>query len=272
VSAASTNAPPVIPAQQYLAHLPADAYGELALAKLFAAGTATYVPVGDGTGYPVLFHSLPELNWLASQLWGGKTFRIVSGATQPNGDPIVRLDNKIIKTPEGSLLNLFDAYVTRNTVAEENVGINAKGEHVPAPTGALAPVKVSFLKEAVEIDGKPSVLLNYFDDKTLPIIRRILDEIREVDGVNCKGLFLGRAHVRRCTSLNCGEAPSAIVDSIESLTLDTRWQWNFWTYFLLNFGQGNGGTCDLGPAIKAAQAQLQSEGYDAQLPAPPAAN
>src|SRR5207253_4009556 len=127
-------------------------YGELALGKLFAGGTATYVPVGDGTGYPVLFHSVPELNWLASQLWGGKTFRVTSGATQPNGDPIVRLDNKIIKTPEGGLFNLFDAYVTRNTIGEELVGTNSRGEKVPSPTGALAPAKVSFLKEPVLID------------------------------------------------------------------------------------------------------------------------
>jgi hypothetical protein len=264
--------PPVTATMQYLAHLPADAYGELALGKLFANGTATYVPVGDGTGYPVLFHSIPELDALASQLWGGKTFRVVSGATQPNGDPIVELDNKIIKTPDGGLFNLFNAYVTRNPISQEPIGKNGKGEVVPAPVGALAPVKVSFLKEGVFIDDKPSVWLNYFGDTTLPIIRRILDEIREIDGVNCKGLFLGRAHVRRCTSWSCGEVPSAIVDDIESWTTDTRYQWNFWTYFILNFGQPAGQTCDISAAIQTAQAQLRAQGYDVTLPALPASN
>jgi hypothetical protein len=270
-TAAATSLPPVTPAMTYLAHLPADKYGELALGKLFAAGTATYVPVGDGTGFPVLFHSVPELNFLASQLWGGKTFRVTSGQTQPNGDPIVRLDNKIIKTPEGGLFNLFNAYVTRNLITDEAVGKNSKGEVVPPPVGALAPAKVSFLKEPVVIDDKPSIWLNYFEDKTLPIIRRILDEIREVDAVNCPGLFLGRAHVRRCTTFNCGEAPSIIVDSIESFSADTRYQWNFWTYFILNFGQPAGSSCDIGAAVAKAEAALQSEGYDVALPATPVA-
>jgi hypothetical protein len=269
---AADPSPPITAPMTYLAQLPADAYGELALGKLFANGSVTYVPVGVGTGYPVLFHSVPELDALASQLWGGKTFRVVSAATHPNGDPYVALDNKIIKTPDGALLNLFNAVVTRNTVAEEVIGKNTKGENVPVPQGALAPVKVSFLKEAVTIDGKPSVWLNYFGDTTLPIIRRILDEIREIDGKNCKGLFLGRAHVRRCTSLNCGEVPSAIVDDIESWTVDTRYQWNFWTYFILNFGQPAGQTCDISAAVQTAEDQLRAQGYDVALPTPPVSN
>ena len=262
--------PPVTPVMTYLSQLPADKYGELALGKLFAAGTATYVPVGNGTGFPVLFHSVPELDALASQLWGGKTFRVTPGQTQPNGDPVVTLDNKIVKLPDGSgLFNLFDAYVTRNVVAAERVGTNGKGEVVPVPTGALAPAAVSFLKEPVIIDNQPSIWLNYFGDTTLPIIRRILDEIREIDGVHCPGLFLGRAHVRRCTSLSCGEVPSPIVDTIESLTVDTRYQWNFWTYFILNFGQPSGTSCDISAAVQSAVTQLAAEGYDAVLPAPP---
>src|SRR5262245_41455052 len=92
---ADEPAPPVIPAMKWLATLPAKKNGEKALAKLFAQGTATYVPVGSGTGYPVLFSTATDLNWLAAQLWGGKTFRVVSGQTHPNGDPIVVLDNKI---------------------------------------------------------------------------------------------------------------------------------------------------------------------------------
>jgi hypothetical protein len=272
IAHAGNPQPPVTPTMQYLAHLPADAYGELALGKLFANGTATYVPVGDGTGYPVLFHSVPELDALTSQLWGGKTFRVVSGATQPNGDPVVVLDNKIIKTPDGGLFNLFNAYVTRNPISEETIGKNTKGEIVPAPVGALAPAKVSLLTEAVTIDNKPSVWLNYFGDTTLPIIRRILDEIREIDGANCKGLFLGRAHVRRCTSFGCGEVPTVIVDDIESWTTETRYQWNFWTYFILNFGQPAGQTCDIAAAVQKAQSELRAEGYDVTLPALPASN
>jgi hypothetical protein len=271
-SQAITSAqPPVTPAMGWLAQLPAEKNGEHALAKFFANGTATYVPTGDGTGYPVLFHSVPELNWLASQLWGGKTFRVSDpGATYPNGDPVVRLDNKIIKTPEGGLLNLFDAFVTRSTIADLKVGVNSRGETVPLPSGTLAPVPVSFLKEGVAIDDKPSVWLNYFDDKTLPVIRRILDEIREIDGTNCKGLFLGRALARRCTSFDCGELPSVLVDFPSHPEFDTKYEWGFWTYFILNFGQPNNGTCDLGPAIETVKQQFTAEGLDSTLPAAPA--
>lgn len=271
-AAGQTTPPPVIAPMHYLAQLPADPYGELALGKLFANGTATYVPVGDGTGYPVLFHSIPELDALGAQLWGGKTFRVVGSGTQPNGDPIVELDNMILKTPDGGLFNLFNAYVTRSPIAGVTVGTNGKHEAVPAPTGALAPAKVSFLKESVVIDDKPSVWLNYFGDQTLPIIRRILDEIREVDGVHCPGLFLGRAHVRRCTSLSCGEVPALIVDDIESATFGTSYQWNFWTYFILNFGQPAGQTCDIAAAVDTAQSQLRALGYDVTLPTVPATN
>ncbi len=271
-AAVTASSPPVTPAMRYLAHLPADAFGEQALGKLFANGSATYVPTGDGTGYPVLFHSVPEFNWLAGQLWGGKTLRVTSSETHPNGDPIVRLDNKIIQTPVGALLNLFDAYVTRGPVGELAIGVNERGEHVAPPAGTLAPVPVSFLKESVKIDDKPSVILNYFDDRTLPIIRRVLDEIREVDGVNCKGLFLGRAHVRRCVSLGgCGELPTVIVDFPQQLTFETRYQWGFWTYFLLNFGQPDG-KCDLSAAVRTAEAQLAAEGIDAHLPVAPTSN
>jgi hypothetical protein len=262
--------PPVTAEMQYLAHLPADKFGEEALAKLFANGTATYVPTGNGTGYPVLFHSVPELNWLAGQLWGGKTFRVISAETHPNGDPIVALDNKIIKTPTGGLLNLFDAYVTRTTIADLDIGTNDKGQKVLPPKGTLPLVPVSFLHNPVVIDDKPSVVLNYFGDKTLPVIRRILDEVREVDGANCKGLYLGRAHARRCVSWNCGELPSLIVDFPEQATFDTRYEWGFWTYFLLNFGQPEGQTCDISKAIATAEAQLKADGLNATLPPLPA--
>ena len=262
--------PPVTAEMQYLAHLPADKFGEEALAKLFANGTATYVPTGNGTGYPVLFHSAPELNWLASQLWGGKTFRVISAETHANGDPIVALDNKIIKTPTGGLLNLFDAYVTRSVIADLDIGTNDKGQKVLPPKGTLPLVPVSFLHNPVVIDDKPSIVLNYFGDKSLPVIRRILDEVREVDGAGCKGLYLGRAHARRCVSLSCGELPSLIVDFPENATFDTRYEWGFWTYFLLNFGQPEGQTCDISKAIASAEAQLKADGLNATLPPLPA--
>jgi hypothetical protein len=257
--------PPVVPAMQYLSRLPAEDRGEEALGALFASGVADHVPVGPSTGYPVLFSTLPDFNWLASQLWGGKTFRVVSSETHPNGDPIVKLDNKIIKTPAGGVLNLFDAYVTRSTVGALAIGTNGRSETVAPPAGLLAPAAVSFLQQSVRIDDKPSILLNYFEDRTLPIIRRILDEIREIDPVNCPGVYLGRAHVRRCTSLNCGEAPTAIVDFPTHLTFQTDYAWSFWTYFLLNFSDESS-VCDLSAAIAAAEQEL-----GADLPAPPPA-
>src|SRR5687767_9068816 len=159
----------VTPALEYLAALPAEPGGETALARLFAQGTADHVPVGDGVGYPVLFNSVPELNWLASQLWGGKTFRITKDGAHPNGDPFVALDNKIIKTPAGALIDLFDAEVTRSPVAELALGVNDRGEVVAPPSGLLPTVHLSFLDEGAEIDDRPSVILNYFADTSLPV-------------------------------------------------------------------------------------------------------
>jgi hypothetical protein len=257
--------PPVVPAMLYLAGLPAEDRGEEALGALFAAGSADHVPVGPSTGYPVLFSTLPDLNWLASQLWGGKTFRVVSTETHPNGDPIVRLDNKIIKTPQGGILDLFDAYVTRGSVPALAIGTNSRNETVAPPAGLLAPAAVSFLQQSVRIDDKPSIVLNYFEDRSLPIIRRILDEIREVDPIDCPGVYLGRAHVRRCASLACGELPTAIVDFPSHLTFQTDYAWSFWTYFLLNFGDESS-TCDLSAAIARAEQELGTD-----LPTPPSA-
>jgi hypothetical protein len=248
---------PSDPVLKYLASLPAAAGGESALAHLFAEGTADHVPVGDGVGYPVLFNSVPELNWLASQLWGGKTFRVVEPGTHPNGDPIVALDNKIIQTPAGAVLNLFDAYVTRSTIADLAIGTNSRGEAVPSPRGALAPVAISFLDEPAVIDDRPSVILNYFEDDSLPIIRRILDEVREIDPASCPGVYLGRAHVRRCTSFACGEAWTPLVDAPAHATFDTRYAWSFWTYFLLDFDGDGAASCDLAPAIARAEAALE---------------
>lgn len=246
--AVTAEAPPVTPEMEWLAALPAADGGEQALAALFANGTADHMPTGASTGYPVLFSRVTELNAIAARLWGGKTLRVVPGQDQANGDPVVRLDNKIIMTDDGAMVDAFDADVTRGTVAELAIGTNGRGQTVAPPQGVLPPMYLSFLDESVVIDDRPSVLLNYFEDRSLPVIRRILDEIREIDGEACPGLYLGRAHVRRCTSLNCGELPSPLVDSVSSFTFATRYEWNFWTYFLLNFSDAEA-TCDLEPAL-----------------------
>ena len=259
--------PPITPVMRWLGDLPSAPGGESTLAALFAHGTATYVPVGVGTGYPVLFHQNTELDALAAQLWGGKTFRVYQPGTHPNGDPFVHLDNKILKTPDGALLDIFDAEVTRTPLQDLLIGINARGQQVAPPQGTLNPIFLSFLKQPVVIDDQPSIVLNYFGDKTLPVIRRILDEIREVDGQQCKGLFLGRAHARRCTSLDCGEVPS-LVDQASHPTFDTHYEWTFWTYFLLNF-QPADSACDLGPAVQSAVNQLNAAGVATELPALP---
>ena len=227
----------VTPALEYLASLPAEAGGETALARLFAQGTADHVPVGDGVGYPVLFNTVPELNWLASQLWGGKTFRITKEGAHPNGDPFVALDNKIIKTPAGALIDLFDAEVTRSPVGALALGVNDRGEVVAPPGGLLPTVHLSFL-----------------------------DEVREVDPERCPNVYLGRAHVRQCTSLACGELPSLLVDTPTALTFRTQYEWKFWTYFLLDFGRPDGEVCDLAPVIAQVESELAID-----LPAAPAA-
>jgi hypothetical protein len=251
---------------KYLARMPAEQDGERALATMFATGTADHLPVGQAKGYPVLFNSVPELNWLASQLWGGKTFRVVSQDSA--GQPVVRLDNMILRTESGGLLDLFDAYVTLGKVGDVVIGDNDRREHVLPPKGTLKPVDVSFLDGAAPIDDRPSVILNYFEDESLPVIRRVLDEIREIDSQTCPGFYLGRAHVRRCVSLGCGEFPTAIVDRVEQPVLGTRYDWKFWTYFLLNFGP-NDRTCDLGPVLERTAQTLSEGGLPAELPAPP---
>ena len=254
------------PAVTYLAGLPAENHGESVLAELFHAGTVSDVPVGVANGYPVLFHSLPELNWLASQLWGGKTFRLLG--TTPDGQPIVRLDNQIVRTDTGSVFHLFDAYVTKSRIADLFIGQNDNDEVVPPPAGTLPPVQVSFLHESVKIDDKPSIVLNYFEDESLPVIRRVLDEIREVDAQACPGVYLGRAHVRRCTSLSCAEMPTVLVDTPEQMTFKTQYEWAFWTYFLLDFSPAQ--SCDLAPALERAKAELEADGVSVSLPPPPA--
>jgi hypothetical protein len=250
----------------WLSKLPDSAGGEKALGKLFADGTATYVPTGQASGFPVVFSKATDLDWLLAGLWGGKTFHVVSDTPYPNGDPVVQLDNKIVMTPTGPLLNTFNAWVTRGPVPELMVGINSRGEKVQPPSGTLPQFRLSLLTEPVVVDNKPSVILNYFIDKSLPVIRRVLDEMREVDHENCKGMFLGRAHLRSCTSLGCGEVPDAIADSVQVATFKTRETWSFWTYFLLNFGQPEGTTCDLAPAIHRVEQEL-----GISLPEPPAA-
>ena len=220
-AALSAASPDRAEVMKYLARLPAEKHGERALGAMFGAGTVDEVPVGQAKGYPVLFNSVPELNWLASQLWGGKTFRVVSMDSQ--GKPVVRLDNMILRTDTGGLVDLFDAYVTLGKVQDAYIGLNDRNERVLPPKGTLKPVAVSFLDQSVEIDDRPSVILNYFEDESLPIIRRVLDEIREVDHDECPGFYLGRAHVRRCVSLNCGEFPTAIVDLPEQPVPGTRY-------------------------------------------------
>jgi hypothetical protein len=254
------------PAIRYLAALPAESHGERVLAELFHAGTADEIPLGISNGYPVLFHSLPELNWLASQLWGGKHFKQV--ATTPEGEPIVRLDNQIVRTDTGAVFNLFDAYVTKEVVSQVFVGQNDRDETVPAPSGTLSPVQVSFLHDSVRIDDKPSIVLNYFEDESLPIIRRVFDEIRELDAEVCPGVYVGRAHVRRCTSLSCAEMPTVLVDTPEQMTFGTRYEWAFWTYFLLDFSPTQ--RCNLAPALSRASQKLAAEGIRVSLPPPPA--
>jgi hypothetical protein len=251
---------------RWLSRLPAADHGQQGLAVLFANGTAEQIPLGRGNGYPVLSNTVPELSWFGSQLWGGKTFKVV--AKDANGQPVVRLDNMIIRTETGGLVNLFDAYVTRGVVGQTWIGVNSRGEEVKPPTGTLAPVAVSLLSEGATIDDKPSIILNYFEDKTLPIIRRILDEIREIDASTCPGLYLGRAHARGCTSMSCGEVPDLLVDKPASFSLATQYKWGFWTYFLLDFG-GDKASCDIASAIAHAEQQLSQGGQSVQLPEPP---
>jgi hypothetical protein len=252
---------------KYLARLPAERQGESALAAMFKGGTAESVPVGTAKGYPVLFGSAPELNLLASQLWGGKTFRVTGEDAQ--GNPVVRLDNMIVRSETGGIFDLFDAHVTLGKVTDLTLGTNERRERVAPPSGTLKPATVSFLEQSVAIDDRPSVILNYFEDDTLPIIRRVLDEIREVDAQACPGFYLGRAHVRRCVSFGCGEFPTAIVDRLEQPLPGTRYDWRFWTYFLLDFSESATAVCDLGPLVSRVEQQLRDGGTQADLPEPP---
>ena len=194
---------------------------ETELAAIFAAGTAERVPLGDNNGIPVLPHNKKLIPSLAKLYVGSIWEQQESGSGEPlfydNGDPVVLLRDKFLRTSNGHLLTKYEADVTRGLVKDVAV---APG--VTLPTGQSNPHPlIPFFTKTIVIDGKPSLFVNYRRDP-MPIVNRILDEIREVDAANCPGLFLGRAHYRR-----------PLLD-----------QWVYLYYFALDFSE-TGTSCNL---------------------------
>jgi len=160
---------------------------ERELSAIFAAGTADRIPIGANDGTPLLL----GLDWLApklSAIYVGSIWEALDGE-RANGDPVVRLRDAWLRTRDGHLVTKFTADVFRDRLA--NVAV--AGRAGPRTASRAHPF-VPIFRERLAIDGKPSIFVNYHDDPT-PVINRILDEIREVDGR--PGLFLGRAHYRR---------------------------------------------------------------------------
>ncbi len=172
------------------------ARSERQLAALFARGSADAIPTGRNTGMPLLL----GLDWLApafSQIYVGSIWEPRTDSTgapilRPSGDPMVTLRDAWLRSNNGHLVTLFEADVTRSSLAAVHVAPN-----IPAPSGPSRPHPLlPIYRERLVIDNKPSLFVNYNADPA-PVINRILDEIREVDPVNCPGLYLGRAHYRR---------------------------------------------------------------------------
>jgi hypothetical protein len=166
------------------------------LAGLFAGGSADRLPTGRNHGTPLLL----GLDWLTPALnqvyvgsiWDPATDSQGSPLLWPNGDPVIRLRDAWLRTRDGHLVTLFEADVTRGTLASVVVAPGVAPPATPSPPHPLLPI----YDDRLELDGRPSLFVNYHADPA-PVINRILDEIREVDPVGCPGLFLGRAHYLR---------------------------------------------------------------------------
>jgi hypothetical protein len=169
---------------------------ETELARLFAHGRADTIPTGRNDGAPLML----GLDWLApalSQIYVGSIWEPVTDAAgapivRPGGDPVITLRDAWLRDGDDHLVTLFEADVTRETLASVVV---APGIAPPRTASRPHPL-VPIYRNRLVMDGQPSLFVNYHDDPT-PVINRILDEIREVDPVGCPGLYLGRAHYLR---------------------------------------------------------------------------
>jgi hypothetical protein len=120
------------------------------------------IPLGHGTGYPILMADAPTLNSLANKIWGGKEFK--QDVLPSTGESIVTLKNFI------GPLTVIRARVSNGKISDAR------------PT----------LDDSL-IDDKPSIVLNYGDAEmgTVTPFNRIVDEIRLVNPET--KLYLGRA-------------------------------------------------------------------------------
>ncbi len=119
------------------------------------------IPIGHGTGYPILMAQNTTLNALANKVWGGKEFKKDVG---PDGAEVVTLKNFI------GPLTVIRAKVFKGLISDAR------------PT----------LSDSV-IDSRPSIVLNYSDVTmgALTPFNRIVDEIRVLNPET--KLYLGRA-------------------------------------------------------------------------------
>jgi hypothetical protein len=172
---------------------------EKELAALFGASEATDIPLGDNDGIPLLPRHRAIIPALAKIYVGSTWTRTAAGH---------ELRDKFGRTEDGHLVTLFRGEITRGKLADVRVAWG-----VMPPSSGSAPHPLSPFREKLVLDGKPSLFVDYSEDKT-PIVNRILDEIRPVSSA-CRGLYLGRAHFLR-----------------------TAGDWVYLYWFALDFGGG----------------------------------
>ncbi len=119
------------------------------------------IPLGQGTGYPILMADSPTLNSLANKIWGGKVFK---KEVSQSGAEVVTLKNFI------GPLTVIRAKVI---------------------TGRMSDARTTLANSLV--DDKPSIVLDYGDSElgTVTPFDKIVDEIRLVNPQT--KLYLGRA-------------------------------------------------------------------------------
>jgi hypothetical protein len=160
------------------------------LARLFAAGTATAIPLGHSRQQPLVGgHGGPGLLPLVQAIFEGTVWTAdldPDGApiVLPGGDPAVTVTSVFVGHTAP-----YRGHATRSAIERLRPASGAA-----PPAGTIRPHLLSPYRQPIQIEaGGASVFVDYQADDT-PILNRSIDEFREIDAAGCPGLFLVRTH------------------------------------------------------------------------------